>query len=81
MVNLLLKSTPKGERAYPVDAEELKIMETLDEVEKVSDRPLVYRMKAQVAKTDEPSDGDEPQVYETRDMVAKPNMRRTRKSQ
>ena len=80
MVNLLLKSTSKGERAYPVDAEELKIMEALDEVEKVSDRPLVYRMKAETAKA-APTDGDEPQVYETKDMVANPNMRRTRKSQ
>jgi len=72
MVNLLLKPTLKGERAYLVDAEELKIMETLDEVEKVSDRPLVYRMKAEVVT---------PQVYETKDMVAKPDTRRARKSQ
>jgi hypothetical protein len=79
MVNLLLKPTPNGERAFPVDSEELKIMETLDEVEKVSDRPLVYRMKAEVPKTK--SEEEQPQVYETKDLVAQPNTRRMRKSQ
>ncbi len=78
MVNLLLKQTPCGERAFPVNSEDLKIMEALDEVEQVSKNPLVYRVKVDTPAT---AEKDEPQVYQTKDMVARPNARRTRKNQ
>jgi hypothetical protein len=84
MMNLLLKPTPQGERAFPVEAALLKEMAARGEIEKISDRPVAYRIKPVVkADAQAPEDLDSipdedpiPQVYTTRDMVAKPGTRR-----
>ena len=81
MINLLLKPTPLGERAFPVEAALLNEMLSRGEIEKISDRPVTYRIKPMVKvmppDLDSILDEDpDPQVYTTRDMVAKPNTRR-----
>ena len=86
MMSLLLKLTPHGERAFSVEAALLKEMAARGEVEKVSDRPVAYRIKPAVkADAQAPEDLDSipdedpaPQVYTTRDMVAQPTRRRGR---
>ena len=71
MKNLLLKQTVNGERAYPIDAEELKKMEAAGTAVRVCRNPSVYRVAAvmpdQIA-VDEP---EVQQTYRTRNMVAK----------
>lgn len=83
-MNLLLKPTPSGERAFPFPQADLLEMLDRGEITQVSRNPVVYRVKPggtiKVVEEDDEDTPEEPkpQVYVTRDMVAKPGMRRRR---